>query len=467
MTNPPNPSTKNSSNLKNFYPLRCTPKAHAFTDKDVLVLFGELFPKGYVTGILREAKKARMKVIYGTVGRRDLANQHLLCPLSKEEWEQMPQPLINCPLEAGFDLYGENNICKQLAPTRLSQWQDVVIDEAELEEQSDTAEKDFCKRTQQFMEELQTQYLAPFLQKNKGSNLVFVHLMAGGIPRLKVLYALMNRIFKGLGEKHLPSQDFWESSLGRLCEKNFESVTARTFHHLIELSKGIREKVQAQGGKVSYLAYGYHGTEILRGGKYQWQSYSPYIQGWAKLKLEAIAYKHWQKGVQATVFNCPEILTRSSSVFSGLEVSLYPLLFALKEGAQQSLPEAQRQLEEAKSKLQLGRNLDDLLEITEHYHQQPPIQEHCQQFEKWPQHNHRDQMALMIEASKKLFGMQKEIKKGNEEEKDSSNLNSFLSEMVLSACGKIMLNRAWNMERPVEWIGHDGILQSLCNTTQE
>ena len=437
--------------FQNFHPLRQELKPHSFRDHDVLVLFGELFPSGYANGILEEAKKASMKIIYGTVGRRDMEKQHLLRPLTQEECQQMPQPLINCPLEAGFDLYGENNICKQLSSVRMSQWQDQKIDWDEMDEMAQAAEKNFRQRTQQFMEELQKH-----LQKAPpASHLVFVHLMAGGIPRLKILYPLMNRVFKGLGVRHLPSKDFWQSQLGRLCEKNFEAVTANTFHHLIELSKElIGEKVESQGGRVSYLAYGYHGTEIFTNGKLHWQSYSPYVQGWAKLQLEKIAQKHWQEGVKSTVFNCPEILTRSSSVFSGLEVSLYPLLFALE---QRGTPQAKKYLEKAKENLKAGMSFSDIQQVTDHYHQHACIQKHCHQFKKWPQHNDSQQMALMIETSKKLCEMQQDKGQAN-----SAHFNPLLSQLVLKASGQIMLNRAWEMARPVEWIGHDAVAQSIA-----
>ena len=87
------------------------------------------------------------------------------------------------------------------------------------------------------------------------------------------------------------------------------------------------------GGKTAYVAYGYHGTEILIRGEYRWQSYSPYLQGFAKLQLEKIAEDAFKNGTSACVFNAPEILTNSSSIFLGVEVALYPLLGALKRQA--------------------------------------------------------------------------------------------------------------------------------------
>ena len=446
-----------SLHLQDFHPLREKLKPHSFGDRDVLVFFGELFPSGYANGILQEAKRAGMQIIYGTVGRRDGERQHLLRPLNEEEGREMPQPFINCPLEAGFDLYGEDNICQQLSQVRMSQWQEPKLDWDQVEKKAQAAEKDFCQRTQQFMQELER---GPLEALRPGSRVVFVHLMAGGIPRAKILYPLMNRVFKGLGARHLSSKEFWESPLGSLCKKSFEAVTANTFRHLIELSGELREKVESKGGKVSYLAYGYHGTEIFAGGKYQWQSYSPYVQGWAKLQLEKIARQYWQKGIRATVFNCPEILTRSSSVFSGLEVSLYPLLFALEQSSSSQRAEVGRYLKEARENLKEGRHLSEMEELTSHYHAHSCIREHCHQFEKWPQHNHPEQMNLMIETSKKLCEMQRK-KDEVPSQTNQNHLNSLLSQLVLQASGQIMLNRAWEMVRPVEWIGHDAVVKSV------
>ncbi len=81
------------------------------------------------------------------------------------------------------------------------------------------------------------------------------------------------------------------------------------------------------------MAFGYHGTEILIDGRYAWQSYSPYLQGFAKVELENIARKALHEGIQASVYNAPEILTNSSSIFLGVEVALYPLLGAMKKEA--------------------------------------------------------------------------------------------------------------------------------------
>jgi hypothetical protein len=60
-------------------PLRNLPQKAQFKKGDVLVVFGELFQRGYANGIVDEAERAGLKVIYSTVGRRD--NDGKLRPL--------------------------------------------------------------------------------------------------------------------------------------------------------------------------------------------------------------------------------------------------------------------------------------------------------------------------------------------------------------------------------------------------
>lgn len=77
-----------------------------FRKGDVFVLFGELFGRGYATGLLEEAKRAGMEIVGITVGRRDENNA--LRPLDADELSSAEARLggriINIPLMAGFDL---------------------------------------------------------------------------------------------------------------------------------------------------------------------------------------------------------------------------------------------------------------------------------------------------------------------------------------------------------------------------
>ena len=54
--------------------LRHIPQAKFFRKGDVFVLFGELFGRGYVNGLIDEARKAGMTIVGITVGRRDENN---------------------------------------------------------------------------------------------------------------------------------------------------------------------------------------------------------------------------------------------------------------------------------------------------------------------------------------------------------------------------------------------------------
>ena len=99
----------------------------------------------------------------------------------------------------------------------------------------------------------------------------------------------------------MSSQVLLDSDLGKLILMNFDEVSANTFGHLIEGSAAIRARLEASGGQVRYSAYGYHGTEILIEGRYQWQTYTNYTQGYAKMRLERIAQAAWAEGVKATV----------------------------------------------------------------------------------------------------------------------------------------------------------------------
>ena len=87
---------------------------------------------------------------------------------------------------------------------------------------------------------------------------------------------------------------------------SFMDVSANSLADLIELSSALRDSVAQKGGQVSYVAYGYHGTEILIAGEYHWQSYSPYLQGFAKIELENIARRATEAGVRASVFTARE-----------------------------------------------------------------------------------------------------------------------------------------------------------------
>lgn len=423
-------------------PMRELPKSSDFGSDDTLVIFGELFSRGYANGLVEAAERKGMKILYSTVGRRD--SDGALRPLTDNERSEAHggNRMINIPLEAGFDLTKDaegQTPCDQLKGLKLKDWQTAKMNWSSLEQACEASRKDFRSRVQQWVSELETKV-------NPSKKLVISHTMAGGVPRAKIIMPAMNRVFKGFGDRYASSEDFWKSDLGRFCEKNFLEVTANTLGILIEETQELREKFDAAGGHISYTAYGYHGTEILVDGQYQWQSYAPYLQGFAKIELEKICQAWWEKGVKVTVFNAPEILTNSSGVFLGIEVPLYPLLLALKKEGEDS-EKVQKLIEDLKSYFVDDFSLDQLKDFVNDYFKSEVIQR-WSIFEQWPQHNGPEQMDMIKTSSNQLFSWQKDPKKP---------VTTPLSEIVFEACGQIMIDEAGSPRQPIWWVGHDAV----------
>lgn len=421
-----------------YHAIRSLRKDQTFGKGDVLVLFGELFSRGYANGLVEEAERRGMTIVRTTVGRRE--KDGTLRPLTAEEAESVPQPFINVPLEAGFDMEPDDSgktPLDYLKDVKLSDWESAKVEKSSIESSRKKGRERFQKNIRQYLQQLEAHLPV-------GKNILFAHLMAGGVPRAKIIMPMMNRSLKGTGDRFMESEQFWKSDLGYLCSQNFNEVTADTFQTLVNESTAIREKQQKSGGKVSYVAYGYHGTEVLIGQNYVWQTYSPYLQGWAKVRLENHSRDFATKGIKTAVYNCPEILTNSSSVFSGVEISLYPLLGALKKEGSDS-PAARQTIESCLNLLKTEIKLDDVLSLTKEYLESSLIKSHCV-FEKWPQHNSKDQLEKMLTASETLINMHK----------DTKHLMTFeLSEVVFEACGKVMLADSPQPEAPVSWINHD------------
>ena len=282
-----------------------------------------------------------------------------------------------------------------------------------------------------------------------GANVLFVHTMAGGVPRARVLMPLFNRIFKGQGERYLSSEKFWNSEMGKLCKLSFDAVTADTFTHLIDATAAVRTDIAAHGGKVAYAAYGYHGCEVLVSGAYIWQSYTPYLPGWAKIGLEEAAAAAFSKGIAATVFNSPEIQTNSSALFMGVEISLYPLLAALdREGGG---PAADAIKEECRQLLREDVSLDALLAEANDY-LAAPLMAQFGTYNAWPHHNTLDQAELMLNASARLLEMNRDPKE---------IVCASLSRAVFTAVGSLMFDTMWETTAPVYWLNHDIIAKRL------
>jgi hypothetical protein len=92
-----------------------------------------------------------------------------------------------------------------------------------------------------------------------------------------------------------------------------------------------------------------------------------------------------EAGVKVCVFNAPEILTNSSSIFQGVEVALYPLLGAFRKEAPDH-PVTRKLLAE------VCRSAEARIHARRAYrtHRQLfPLRHHpaLDKFEQWPQHN--------------------------------------------------------------------------------
>ena len=425
--------------------LRTIPTRNGFKKGDVLVLFGELFSRGYANGLVEEAEKVGMTIVRSTVGRRTA--EGALRALTPDEIESIPKPFINIPLEAGFDMEPDSKgvtPCDQLKGLKMNSWNADHLDWDSILESQTNGQNRFRASVSEYMKEL-AQYIPD------GANVLFAHLMAGGVPRAKILMPVMNKVFKGRGDRFIPSEDLFNSQLGKMSQLNFSEVTAQTFRHLVEQSTHLREQIHSKGGKASYLAYGYHGTEVLLDGSYQWQTYTPYFQGWAKMELEKISRDFTAQGVSTCVYNCPEILTNSSSIFQGVEVSLYPLIGALqKEGADSDL--CQKIVSSCKQLLKSEIEFQDIFDFIKDYVANPLTQDHSH-FDQWPQHNSKDQMAFMLDSSNHLIEMHKNPKE---------LITNPLSEAVFRATGELMLHESFAPSSAVTWLNHDIVAKTLA-----
>jgi hypothetical protein len=418
-----------------------------FRNGDVFVLFGELFGRGYATGLVDEARKAGMKIVGVSVGRRDENND--LRALTDEELaaaeERLGGKIINEPLMAGFDLDAPDG---QPTPTDLlnrmtvDTWKEDKLDWAHIETCRQHGVARFKNTLDYVMRELEG--MIP-----DGKNVLFAHTMAGGIPKTKALLVIANRVYKGRGARHMSSQGLVESDLGKMLLQNFDEVSANTFQYLLDGSAPIRKRIEASGGQVRYTAYGYHGTEVLIGDEYRWQTYTNYTQGYAKMRLERIAAEAWANGVTATVFNCPEIRTNSSDVFAGIELSLLPLLQALKKEGGGAWVDALWR--ECQALLKEDVTLDDLLQRIADYQNHEAMQIYCD-FASWPLPN-------SVEQAEQTIGTSGEIVKLH---RDSKVLVSdVLSQHVVTATGQLIFGETSAPAGPVLWLNHDLVARQL------
>lgn len=423
------------------------PQNNLYRKGDVFVLFGELFGRGYVTGLLDQAKKAGMEIIGITVGRRDENNK--LRPLTEDELAQAEANLggriINIPAMAGFDLdspEGEPTPTDLLSSLTLENWETEKLDWAHIEKCRQVGVERFQDAVAKIMAELEGMIA-------DGKNVHFAHTMAGGIPKAKVFLVLANRIYKGRGARHMSSQVLLDSDLGKLILQNFDEVSANTFRHLIEGSAAIRARIEKSGGQVRYSAYGYHGTGILIGDEYRWQTYTNYTQGYAKMKLEAIAEEAFTAGIKATVFNCPEIRTNSSDVFAGIELPLLPLLKALKK--ENGGARAEKVWADCQNLLVEGASIDDVLQKIADF-QASDVMIPFYDFNNWPMPNSQGQSDITIGTSAEIAQMHKDSK---------ALISDYLSVLVVEATGALIFGEVADPSAPVLWLNHDMVARQI------
>ena len=418
-----------------------------FRKGDVFVLFGELFGRGYATGLLEEARRTGMEVIGITVGRRDENNA--LRPLTAEELSEAEARLggkiINVPLMAGFDLdapAGMKTPTDLLASMTLESWEEDKLDWDHIAQCREAGTHRFKTALAEAMTVLDGMI-------GEGRNVFFAHTMAGGIPKAKVFLVIANRVYKGRGNRHMSSQTLLDSDLGKLILQNFDEVSANTFGHLIEGSAAIRNRIEAAGGQVRYTAYGYHGTAVLIDDEYRWQTYTNYTQGYAKMRLENIARKAWAEGIKASVYNCPEIRTNSSDVFTGIELPLIPLLLALKK--ENGGEWAERQWQACEKLLVDGVTLEDVFAKIAAM-QASPVMTPFYDFSAWPKANSQDQADLTIGTSIEISQMHRDGK---------ALISDLLSNLVVEATGKLIFAESSDPLGPVQWLNHDIVARRL------
>jgi hypothetical protein len=426
--------------------LRSLPPKTGFKKGDVFVLFGELFDRGYASGLVAEARDAGMEIFGMTTGRR--IENNVLRPLTADELSAAEANLggriVNVPLMSGFELDApEGGLTPRdvIGKLTMANWREHKFDWDYLGLCRELGATRFRNAAKLAFSQLGA--LIP-----AGRDVFFAHTMAGGVPKTKIFLAVASRIYKGRGPRFLSSAEFVASDMGRLVLQNFEEVTANTFGYLIEGTAELRERVTREGGTVRYSAYGYHGTEILIDDRYQWQSYVNYTQGYAKMKLERIAAENWARGVRAVVFNCPEIRTNSSDIFTGVELPLFSLLLALKKENGGAWAQAQWQ---ACRDLLGDATLDAVMTRIKDLNASEVVAR-SRDFANWPTPNDPDLAEIVISTSEAIEGLHKSR---------DALIADYLSALVVKASGSLISREMTEPLGPVIWLNHDIIARQL------
>jgi hypothetical protein len=166
--------------------------------------------------------------------------------------------------------------------------------------------------------------------------------------------------------------------------------------------------------------------------------------------LERFAEDAWSEGVKCTVFNSPEIWTQSSALFLGVEVSLYPLLRAIRsEDPTGTVADAV--WTRCAALLREGATVDALLARAEEHLAAPSLGP-FRDLATWPQHTTREQLESMLAASDAVLAMSADAK---------SPPCAELSRLVFRAVGELMLDASWEPSAPVLWLNHDVVARRL------
>jgi hypothetical protein len=155
------------------------------------------------------------------------------------------------------------------------------------------------------------------------------------------------------------------------------------------------------------------------------------------------------------VFDAPEVWTNSSALFRGVEVSLYPLLAALRrEGA--TSPAAEGVWGRCRTLLRGDATLERHLERAEQYLASPAVAP-LRDLGSWPQHATPEQMDAMLAASEDLLGMSADPK---------NPVCAELSREVVASVGRLMLDGSWEAPAPVLWLNHDVVARRIVSPRQ-
>jgi hypothetical protein len=167
------------------------------------------------------------------------------------------------------------------------------------------------------------------------------------------------------------------------------------------------------------------------------------------MRLEGIAEKAWSAGIKASVYNCPEIRTNSSDVFTGIELPLIPLLLALKK--ENGGEWAQDQWQACEKLLADGVTMQDVFrKITEM--QGSEVMRPFYDFSAWPMANSQSQADLTIGTSNEITQMHRDNK---------ALISDRLSVLVVEATGQLIFAESSEPSGPVQWLNHDIVARRL------